>query len=222
MSIPNPINTQQAEDSLLSANELHSKAGPRSRGDLFISLTLLALQGFGGVLAVVQRELVEKKKWLTNEEFVEQWSVAQILPGPNVINLGIMIGQRTFGPSGAIIALAGLLTLPFLSLLLLAAVYSGVSDLPWIQASLRGMNSVVAGLIIATALKMASALSKNPLGILLSAVLGLLTFGAVALLHIPLLYVLLVLGSVSCISAYRKTIALDLKSQSKAENVGGV
>jgi len=52
---------------------------------------VLALQGFGGVLAVVQRELVEKKKWLTNEEFVEQWSVAQILPGPNVINLGVMI-----------------------------------------------------------------------------------------------------------------------------------
>jgi len=210
------------EDLVLSAKESHNKAGPRSRADLFISLTALALQGFGGVLAVVQRELVEKKKWLTNEEFVEQWSVAQILPGPNVINLGIMIGQRTYGPSGAIIALAGLLTLPFILLLLLAAIYSGVSEVPWIQASLRGMNSVVAGLIIATALKMASVLSKNPLGIFLSIVLSSLTFGAVALLHIPLLYVLLVLGGVSCISAYRKTIALDLKQQSKSDSKGVV
>ena len=222
MSTPNPIKSELAEAKVLSAVDLNLKAGPRSRTDLFISLTSLALQGFGGVLAVVQRELVEKKKWLTNEEFVEQWSVAQILPGPNVINLGIMIGQRTYGPSGAIIALAGLLTIPFLFLLLLAAVYSGVSDLPWIQASLRGMNSVVAGLIIATALKMASVLSKNPLGIFLSIVLSSLTFGAVALLHIPLLYVLLVLGGVSCICAYRKTIALDLKSQSMADNRGGV
>ena len=60
---------------------------PRSKTDLFVSFTLLALQGFGGVLAVVQRELVEKKRWMTREQFVEDWAVAQILPGPNVVNL---------------------------------------------------------------------------------------------------------------------------------------
>ncbi|HRB10372.1 MAG TPA: chromate transporter, partial [Ottowia sp.] len=54
---------------------------PRSRADLFWSFTWLALQGFGGVLAVVQRELVEKKRWLTREQFVEDWAVAQIMPG---------------------------------------------------------------------------------------------------------------------------------------------
>ena len=162
----------------------------------------------------MQRELVEKKKWLTNEEFVEQWSVAQILPGPNVINLGVMIGQRSFGPSGAIVALAGLLTLPLLFLLILAALYSGVSDQAWVQSSLRGMNSVVAGLIIATALKMTSALAKNPIGIFVSVIFAALTFSAVALLHMPLLYVLLLLGGASCIYAYRKTLALDLAKQS--------
>jgi chromate transporter len=67
---------------------------PSSKTDLFYSFSLLALQGFGGVLAVVQRELVEKKKWLTLDEFVEDWAVAQILPGPNVVNLSLMIGDR--------------------------------------------------------------------------------------------------------------------------------
>ena len=67
---------------------------PRSKTDLFVSFTLLALQGFGGVLAVVQRELVEKKRWMTREQFVEDWAVAQIMPGPNVINLALMIGGR--------------------------------------------------------------------------------------------------------------------------------
>ena len=43
---------------------------------------------------MVQRELVEKKRWMTNEEFVEDWAVAQIMPGPNVVNLSIMIGDR--------------------------------------------------------------------------------------------------------------------------------
>ena len=74
---------------------------PRSLSDLFFSFTWLALQGFGGVLAVVQYELVERKRWLTPEEFVEDWAVAQVLPGPNVVNIAMMIGSRYFGLAGA-------------------------------------------------------------------------------------------------------------------------
>ena len=47
-----------------------------------MNFTFLALQGFGGVLTVVQRELVDKKQWMTLDEFVEDWAVAQMLPGP--------------------------------------------------------------------------------------------------------------------------------------------
>src|SRR5687768_18322133 len=99
-------------------------ARPRSLTDLFVSFTLLALQGFGGVLAVVQRELVEKKGWLTMEEFVEEWAVAQIMPGPNVINLSITLGPRYFGCRGAVVAVAGMLTCPLLVVLCLALVYA--------------------------------------------------------------------------------------------------
>ena len=80
---------------------------PKSKTDLFLSFTFLALQGFGGVLAVVQRELVERKRWMTPAQFVEDWAVAQILPGPNVINFCLMIGGRYFGLAGALAALAG-------------------------------------------------------------------------------------------------------------------
>ncbi|MBK5206064.1 MAG: chromate transporter, partial [Polaromonas sp.] len=97
---------------------------PQSLTDLFVSFTLLALQGFGGVLAIVQRELVEKKRWMTREEFIEDWAVAQIMPGPNVINLSLMIGGRYFGLKGALAALAGLLTVPLIIVLLLALVYA--------------------------------------------------------------------------------------------------
>ncbi|MEY4712697.1 MAG: hypothetical protein RIS88_2147 [Pseudomonadota bacterium] len=75
-------------------------ARPRSPGDLFLSFTVLALQGFGGVLAVAQREIVERKRWMSREEFVEEWAVAQIMPGPNVVNLALMIGSRHFGWRG--------------------------------------------------------------------------------------------------------------------------
>ena len=94
---------------------------PRSKTDLFVSFTILALQGFGGVLAVVQRELVEKKRWMTREQFVEDWAVAQIMPGPNVINLALMIGGRYFGLAGALAGVAGMLAAPMVVVLLLAA-----------------------------------------------------------------------------------------------------
>ena len=87
---------------------------PTSLTDLFVSFTLIALQGFGGVLAVIQQQVVERKRWMSNEEFIEEWSVAQVMPGPNVCNLALMFGDRHFGWRGAFTALAGLLALPLL------------------------------------------------------------------------------------------------------------
>lgn len=169
-------------------------ARPRSRADLFWSFTWLALQGFGGVLAVVQRELVEKKRWLTREAFLEEWAVAQIMPGPNVINLAMVLGGRYFGLSGALAAMAGLLLLPLLLTLALAVLYSGVAELPMAQGALRGMGAVSAGLIMATGIKLSTALRQNAMGLPACGLLAALCFVAVAILHIPLGWVLLVIG----------------------------
>jgi chromate transporter len=180
---------------------------PHSLADLFISLTWLALQGFGGVLAVVQRELVEKKRWMTNEEFVEEWAVAQIMPGPNVINLCIMLGSRYFGLRDALTALAGILAVPLLLALLIALVYAQYASHPGVIGALRGMGAVAAGLIMATGLKLLGSLKKNPLGPGLALALGALGFVAVALLRWPLAYVLLGLGAVACTLVYRRIAA---------------
>jgi chromate transporter len=177
---------------------------PESLADLFMSFTVLALQGFGGVLAVVQRELVEKKRWMTREEFVEEWAVAQIMPGPNVVNLSLMIGARYFGLKGAMTALAGMLAAPLGVVLALALVYAQFADHPGVQGALRGMAAVAAGLIAATGFKLTGALKKNVLGVRLCLTLGLLCFVAVGLLRWPLAYVLLGLGSVACAMAYKK------------------
>ncbi|MEO5658666.1 MAG: chromate transporter [Polaromonas sp.] len=177
---------------------------PQSLSDLFVSFTLLALQGFGGVLAVVQRELVEKKRWLTREEFIEDWAVAQIMPGPNVVNLSMMIGARYFGLQGAMAALAGMLTVPLILVLLLALVYAQFAGHPGVAGALRGMSAVAAGLIAATGLKLAGALIKNVLGLRLCVGFGIVCFVAIALLRWPLAYVLLGLGSVACVLAYQK------------------
>ncbi|MDR3453865.1 MAG: chromate transporter [Rhodoferax sp.] len=181
---------------------------PQSLTDLFVSFTLLALQGFGGVLAVVQRELVEKKKWLTREEFVEDWAVAQILPGPNVVNLSMMIGDRYFGLRGALVALAGMLTLPLLVVLAMALLFAGIADVPAAQGALRGMGAVAAGLITATGLKLMKALHTNVMGARACWALAAITFVAIALLRVRLLWVLLVLGGLASLWAYRQLGAL--------------
>ena len=181
-------------------------AQPRSLTDLFVSFTLLALQGFGGVLAVVQRELVEEKRWLTRDEFVEDWAVAQIMPGPNVVNLSLMIGARYFGFKGAMAALAGMLIAPLFVVLALAMVYAQFADQPAVAGALRGMGAVAAGLIAATGLKLFGALQKNVLGLPLCTALGVLCFIAVALLRLPLGCVLLGLGGIACTVAYKKLL----------------
>ncbi len=167
-------------------------------------MTWLALQGFGGVLAVVQRELVDKKKWLTMEEFIEDWAVAQVLPGPNVVNLALMIGDRHFGTRGALVALAGILLFPLLVVLVLAALFTGVADSARAQGALRGMGTVAAGLIAAVGLKLVPALVKNPMGQTVCWALIALTFAAIALLRIPLFWVLVVLGGLACLWAWRR------------------
>ena len=177
---------------------------PQSRSDLFVSFTLLALQGFGGVLPVVQREIVDRKRWMTQEEFLEDWAVAQIMPGPNVVNLSLMIGGRHFGFSGALAALAGLMLLPLVIVIALALLHDRFVDDPRVAGALRGMAAVSAGLIAAVGLKMASTLSRGPIPLAWSAGIGMAGFGTVALLHWPLLLVLPVLGGIGCLIAWRR------------------
>lgn len=192
----------------MDSQPAHDHPRPQSLTDLFLSFTLLALQGFGGVLAVVQRELVEKKQWLTREEFVEDWAVAQILPGPNVVNLSLMLGDRYFGLRGAMVALAGMLTVPMLVVLAMAIVFAGFADVPAMQGALRGLGAVAAGLIIATGLKLIAALKENIMGMRTCWAVAALTFVAIALLRMPLLWVLAVLGGLASLWAYRRLGAI--------------
>jgi chromate transporter len=177
---------------------------PRSVADLFISFTLLALQGFGGVLAVVQREIVERKRWLTQEEFIEDWAVAQIMPGPNVVNLSLMIGGRHFGIAGALAALAGLLAVPLVIVIALVVLHGRFADSPIVAGALRGMAAVCAGLIGAAGLKLASALKKSPMPLSWCLAISAAGFVLVAFLKCPLPWVLLGLGGLGCVLTYRR------------------
>jgi chromate transporter len=170
---------------------------PGSPLQLFIAFTLLGLQGFGGVLAVAQRGLCEQRRWLTRHEFVEILSIGQLLPGPNVCNLALIIGDRFFGTRGAFAALGGLMVLPTVIVLSLTALYSQWSDLPQVAGALRGMAVVAAGITVGTALRLAGSLRPGPLGGLGSIAFAVATFVLVALMRAPLVWTLVGLGSLA-------------------------
>jgi chromate transporter len=167
---------------------------PRSATELFWAFTSLALQGFGGVLPVAQRELVEKRGWLTREEFAETLSIGQVLPGPNICNMALMIGDRYFGWRGAFAALAGILAAPLAIVLVLATLYAQIAATPMAAGAVRGMGAVAAGLIFAMAIKLAPTLKKNPLPLALCAAATLLTWALVGGFRVPLAWVVLGLG----------------------------
>ena len=124
---------------------------PASCGELFSVFNRLALQGFGGVLPVAHRALVDRERWLSPQQFVELLTIGQVLPGPNIINISIILGDRFFGWRGALAATAGLLLLPLVIVLGLAMVYQQFAHLPQVAGALRGMGVVAAGLVMATA-----------------------------------------------------------------------
>jgi len=177
-------------------------AAPRSPADLFFTFNRLALQGFGGVLAVAQRELVERKGWMTREQFVETLALSQVLPGPNVVNLSLMVGDRHFGLRGAFAALAGMLVVPLAIVLALTALYAEFASHPMVSGALRGMGAVAAGLVIATALKLLPTLKKGALGLPLGLGFAALTFVSMAWLRWPLVWVLAGLGSLAVGAAW--------------------
>jgi chromate transporter len=177
-------------------------ARPASLRELFLAFTRLALQGFGGVLPVAQRELVERLHWLSRDEFVEMLAISQVLPGPNVVNLALMFGDRAFGWRGALAALGGMLLAPMVIVLALTALYVRFDQYPMVTGALRGMGAVAAGLVLSTGFKLLGTLRRNVMGPTVCLLFAALTFAGTAWLRLPLVWVIAGLGSVAIVFAW--------------------
>jgi chromate transporter len=166
---------------------------------LFGGFLEVTLSGFGGVLAWAHRTLVERRGWLSEHEFAEVLGLSQILPGGNIVNVAVFVGARFHGVRGALVALCGLLVVPFCLLLLLNVVLGGPGVVEKSQPALRGAAPVVAGLTLSTGLKMTRSHRWTPLGL----AFGALTLVGVGLIQLPLLLVLAILAPLSLAFAWR-------------------
>lgn len=161
-----------------------------TRTELFFGFFKIGLQGFGGVLPWARRTLVDERGWLDDKEFTEILGLGQILPGPNIVNLSVVVGQRFHGGMGAVLAISGLMLAPMLIVLALAIAYDHFSSFTFLQHMLSGISAVAAGLVVAMGVKLALQLERASW----CAVLGGLAFLGVALLRLPLFGILLALA----------------------------
>src|SRR6185312_3245862 len=163
--------------------------------EIFLGFLGIALSGFGGVMPWAQRMLVEKKKWLTPEKFAEDVALAQFLPGPNIVNLSIVVGSRWRGPVGALVACIGLIGAPVVLMMIFGSLYMRYGDAAWLNGPLEGLSASAVGLVAAMVAKLAAPMFRGKR--LMAILFALLAFLAVGFLRIPLWQALVVLGPLS-------------------------
>ena len=160
---------------------------------LFTAFFRAGLMGFGGVLPMIRRVMVEERKWLTPAEFNELISLCQFLPGANVANLATIFSSRVCGPHGSVAAILGLLGAPMVIVLSLATLYARFGDLAPVQHLVTGLSAGGAGLMLATAVKIGLPLRTSRLSLVVAA----LSFLALGVLRLPLVWSLGVLLPIS-------------------------
>jgi chromate transporter len=162
---------------------------------LFVTFFQIAVSGFGGTLPFARRTLVDRRAWLTPEDFTETLSLCQTLPGPNIVNMSIVVGARARGWRGSVAAFAGLVGTPVVVVITLGLLYDRFGGLDVVRRALVGLGAAASGLVVATAARMAEPLLRSRA--LVAAPFMLAAFAAVALLRLPLPWVLVALGPLS-------------------------
>ncbi|WP_241754324.1 chromate transporter [Cupriavidus basilensis] len=187
-------------------------APPPTPRRLFIEFARMGLSGFGGVLPFVRRAVVDRNRWLGDRDFVELLSLGQVLPGPNVINLALMLGLRFAGLRGALAAFAGLVMVPMVGVLALMLLYEHYRDVAAVQRMLTGMTAVSAGLVLSTGFKLAQSQPRTVRGLMI----GGAAFVGIGLLRWPLVPVMAVLVPMGLVLEWRSE---QLARRARAEAI---
>ena len=165
---------------------------------VFLKIGTFALGGVYSMLSFFEKELVERKKWLTHEEFVESVALGQMTPGAPIVNTGICIGYRLRKMKGALATIVGQIFTGTALAVILAAFYVKAQDHPLLRSVLKGVGAAVVGLLLSVIYRMARQSIKdfrtglfaciaflclalfrlNPIGLIIaSGVLGAIVFG---------------------------------------------
>jgi chromate transporter len=176
-------------------------AGAPSLSALFLCFAKVAVTSFGGGLSGwLMHEIVRRRGWVGEEEFLIGLAISQALPGVNVVNLPIWLGFRLRGGAGALVSALGMVVPPMLIIIAVAALYETLAGYPETGLALAGAAASAIGMALAMALRAA----RRNLARAIPAVLMLAVFVSIGLLRLPLLPVVLVAAPVSIALAWRR------------------
>lgn len=175
---------------------------PAPFADVVLLFIRIGLTSFGGGLSAwLYREVVGKRHWMKDDDFLGALTMSQVLPGANVINLSIYVGHRLHGGVGAAAALAALLLPPMVVVIFIAMLFQHVGNVLWLHNFLEGIAAAAMGMTIAMGLRSgrrALANGRWSIGVIVA------VFVAIGVLRWPLVPVVLVLTAIALVFARKK------------------
>ena len=177
-------------------------AGQPSLASLFISFVSIGMMSFGGGLAAwTRREVVQKRGWIDDKQFLSGYALSQLVPGATNVNLAVFIGTQMRGASGAIACFCGLTALPVVIVLGLGILYlssQGHAGGAWLSTALSGMGAVAIGLNLGTGVRLAR---RNVNGMIPIVIVSIVTL-SIGLFGLSLVQVLSAMMPVSLVAAW--------------------
>jgi chromate transporter len=172
---------------------------PVSLFAIYKVFTYIGLMSFGGgLIPWIQREIVTSRGWMKLEEFFPGVALSQVLPGVNSTNLSVFIGNRLRGLSGAAVALAGMLSAPFVVMMIAVSFYHYILDVKPIQIAMSGIAAAAIGMIMRTGVMAVQASLTN----VLSVTIMVITFVAIGIFRLPLIWTVAVLVPLSIAASW--------------------
>lgn len=114
--------------------------------DIYYEFFMLGVQLLGGgyvIVPLMRRNLIERKKWISENELVDFYALSQSLPGIIAINISVFTGYQLRGKRGAFVSLLGIITSPIISILVIASIVDKLLQIPFIQALFWGVGIAV-------------------------------------------------------------------------------
>ena len=163
---------------------------------LFSSMFKIGLFTFGGGYAMIsflEREFVEKKNWLSHDEFMDLIVIAESTPGPIAINCATYIGYKVGKGSGAVAATLGMVMPSFCIIYLISLFFNQFLSITWVSSAFRGIQSCVVFLILSAGLKMLKKMKKTPFSISVTAItfVSMVTFWLLGVRFSSVFYILI-------------------------------
>ena len=175
---------------------------------LFTSFFKVGIMTFGGgiaMLPILEKEIVDKKKWATKEELLDYYAVGQCTPGIIAVNTATFIGHKTKGIWGGIVATLGVITPSVIIILVLASVLKNIIGIPYVQSAFNGIRVAVCALVVTSVIGLIKKGIKDYIGM----VIGVLTFCLIAFLNLSPVYIII------CAIAIGVTLSLIKEGKSK-------